>query len=146
MRLFHIQSRAYESTTCGRSCPFFGSARSRRKSQMYTDAHLVPGALRRILGACAVVLALLAIGCTNSSTPTPTSASLSITKTHTGNFTQGQNGATYTVTVSNAAGAASTSGTVTVTETVPTGMTLVTMAGTGWTCATNTCTRADALA
>jgi uncharacterized protein (TIGR03437 family) len=75
--------------------------------------------------------------------PTP---ALSISKTHTGSFTQGQNGATYIVTVSNAAGAVATSGTVTVTETVPTGMTLVSMAGTGWTCAANTCTRSDALA
>jgi uncharacterized repeat protein (TIGR01451 family) len=74
---------------------------------------------------------------------------LSILKSHTGNFAQGQNGATYTVTASNASGTNSTSGTVTVTETVPTGMTLVSMAGTGWTCpgtAANNCTRSDALA
>ncbi len=72
---------------------------------------------------------------------------LSITKSHTGNFTQGQANATYTVTVSNAAGAGATSGTVTVTDTVPSGLTLVTMAGTGWTCAViPTCTRTDALA
>ncbi len=72
---------------------------------------------------------------------------LSITKSHTGNFTQGQVNASYTVTVSNAAGADATSGTVTVTDTVPSGLTLVTMAGTGWTCAViPTCTRTDALA
>ncbi len=71
---------------------------------------------------------------------------LSITKTHTGNFTQGQTGATYTLTVSNAVGAVATSGTVTVTETVPSGLTLVSMAGTGWTCGGITCTRNDALA
>ena len=59
---------------------------------------------------------------------------LSIAKSHTDNFRQGQNGATYIVTVSNATGAGPTSGTVTVTETVPTGMTLVSMAGTAWTC------------
>ncbi len=72
---------------------------------------------------------------------------LGITKTHTGNFTQGQVGATYTVTVSNGAGAGPTDGTtVTVTDTLPTGLTLVSMAGTGWTCVTNACTRTDVLA
>ncbi len=71
---------------------------------------------------------------------------LSISKTHSGNFTQGQQNATYTVTVSNNNGAATTSGTVTVTETIPSGLTLVAMAGTGWSCPSNTCTRSDALA
>ncbi|HXN73529.1 MAG TPA: nidogen-like domain-containing protein [Candidatus Acidoferrales bacterium] len=70
---------------------------------------------------------------------------LGITKSHTGNFTQGQQGATYTVTVSNGAGAGPTSGTVTVTDTIPAGLTLVSMAGTGWTCAASSCTRSDAL-
>ena len=75
-------------------------------------------------------------------------AALSIAKSHTGNFTQGQANATYSVVVSNAAGAGPTDGTtVTVTETVPSGLTLVSMAGTGWTCAViPTCTRTDALA
>ena len=72
--------------------------------------------------------------------------SLKITKTHTGNFTHGQTGATYTVTVSNAATSTGpTSGTVTVTDTIPAGLTLVSMAGTGWTCPSNTCTRTDSL-
>src|SRR5204862_70088 len=58
------------------------------------------------------------------------------------------NGARYTVTNGNGASAGSTSGTVTVTETVPSGLTLVSMAGTGWNCPSggNTCTRNDALA
>ncbi|MDP8979506.1 MAG: carbohydrate binding domain-containing protein, partial [Acidobacteriota bacterium] len=72
------------------------------------------------------------------------SASLSIVKTHTGNFIQGQQHAAYSVTVSNAANATPSSGTVTVTETLPPGLTLVSMSGTGWTCAA-TCTRADIL-
>lgn len=71
---------------------------------------------------------------------------LAITKTHTGNFTQGQQGATYTVAVSNGADAGPTSGTVTVTDTIPAGLTLVSMVGTNWTCAANSCTRSDALA
>jgi uncharacterized repeat protein (TIGR01451 family) len=104
----------------------------------------------RTLGVSALVAALLAFGCGSSSggggTP-PGPPLLSITKTHQGGFTQGQQNATYTVTVSNAVGAMPTSGTVTVTETVPSALTLVSMAGTGWTCtALPTCTRGDALA
>jgi uncharacterized repeat protein (TIGR01451 family) len=72
--------------------------------------------------------------------------SLSISKTHAGSFAQGQQNATYTVTVSNNNGAATTSGTVTLTDTLPTGLTLVSMSGTGWNCASNTCSRSDALA
>jgi len=77
-----------------------------------------------------------------------TSAGVTVTKTHSGNFALGQTGATYIITVSNAAGSTSTSGTVTVTETIPSGLTLVSMAGTGWTCPNsgNTCSRSDALA
>ena len=75
----------------------------------------------------------------------PVAPVLSVTKAHAGNFTQGQNGAAYTVTVSNG-GSAGSSGTVTVTETLPSGLSLVSMAGTGWTCAANTCTRSDSLA
>jgi uncharacterized repeat protein (TIGR01451 family) len=70
---------------------------------------------------------------------------LSIAKTHSGNFQQGQTGATYTVTVSNAAGAGATNSAVTVTEAPPSGLTLVSMAGSGWSCSGVTCTRADSL-
>ena len=78
----------------------------------------------------------------------PLPANLTVAKTHSGNFTQGQTGGTYTVTVSNGASAFPTSGMVTVTETVPSGMTLVSMSGTGWTCpgtAANNCTTASVL-
>jgi len=71
---------------------------------------------------------------------------LGITKVHAGSFTQGQTNATYTVTVSNQAGAAPTSGLVTVTESAPSGLMLLSMAGTGWTCGSTACTRSDALA
>jgi len=73
---------------------------------------------------------------------------LTISKMHTGNFSQGQTGANYGVAVSNAATAGPTTGAVTVTEAIPPGLTLVSMAGTGWTCPAggNTCTRSDALA
>ena len=70
---------------------------------------------------------------------------LSVTSTHSGNFIQGQSGAAYTVTVSNQAGAGATTGTVTVIETVPSGLTLASMSGTGWSCTGNTCTRSDVL-
>jgi hypothetical protein len=87
-------------------------------------------------------------------TPTPTvtvaAPALSITKSHTGNFNSGQQGATYAVTVENGASAGATNAKVTVTETVPSGETLVSMAGTGWTCpgteGANTCDRSDSLA
>lgn len=72
---------------------------------------------------------------------------LKITKSHTGNFTKGQTNATYKVTVTNtSSGTGSTKGKVTVTDTIPTGLTLVSLAGTGWTCSSNTCNRSDALA
>jgi uncharacterized repeat protein (TIGR01451 family) len=69
----------------------------------------------------------------------------SIALSHSADFTRGKN-ATYTVAVSNISKSA-TAGTVTVGETVPGGMTLVSMAGKGWTCATgaSTCTRSDSL-
>jgi len=84
----------------------------------------------------------------NLSPPAPGPPNLSITKTHAGNFSQGQQGAVYTLTVANVAGAATTSGVVTVTETVPSSLTLASMAGAGWTCPPGgiTCTRGDALA
>ena len=87
-----------------------------------------------------------------NSTPTVTVAApiLSIAKTHTGNFNLGQQGATYSVTVSNGGSAGATNAKVTVTETVPSGETLVSMSGTGWTCpgagGANTCDRSDTLA
>jgi uncharacterized repeat protein (TIGR01451 family) len=61
-------------------------------------------------------------------------AALTIAKSHSGNFVPGQNGAAYTVTVANTASGGPTSGAVTVTETVPSGLTLTSMAGSGWTC------------
>jgi uncharacterized repeat protein (TIGR01451 family) len=101
-----------------------------------------------ILGIFAVIASLFAAGCTSSKSATPVPV-LSIASTHTGGFSQGQQAATYLVTVSNssAAGTAATNGTtVTVTDTVPSGLTLVSMAGTGWTCVNPSCTRTDALA
>jgi hypothetical protein len=71
---------------------------------------------------------------------------LGITKSHVGNFNAGQHSAQYTVLVSNN-GKGSTIDPVTVTENVPSGETLVSMSGSGWTCASGgtTCTRSDSL-
>jgi hypothetical protein len=77
----------------------------------------------------------------------PPPAALSIVETHSGNFTQGQSNAIYSVAVSNQPGAGSTIGWVSVTETVPPGLTLVSMTGPGWICPVpgNTCTRSNTL-
>jgi hypothetical protein len=67
---------------------------------------------------------------------------LSVSKTHTGTFTQGST-AQWNIVVSNAAGSGATSGTVTVADTLPTGYTLASYTGTGWSCGgttTVTCT------
>ncbi|MEW5302393.1 MAG: hypothetical protein WDW36_005185 [Sanguina aurantia] len=87
----------------------------------------------------------------SSATTTVQSPALTLTKTHTGNFTVGVNGV-YTLTLGNssAAGTAPTSGTVTVTDTLPTGLTFVSAAGTGWTCSATgqvvTCTSTAVIA
>ncbi len=83
---------------------------------------------------------------TDSTTITAVPPVLAIGKSHNGSFMPGQNGATYSVVVSNTAPAGTTSGTVTVTETPPSGLTVVSMAGTGWSCAGKTCTNTNALA
>jgi uncharacterized repeat protein (TIGR01451 family) len=87
----------------------------------------------------------------NNSASDPTTVNgvpdLTIVKSHVGNFTQGQVGATYSITATNS-GTAATSGTVTVVDTLPSGLTAITISGTGWSCVlgTLTCTRNDALA
>ena len=73
---------------------------------------------------------------------------LSITKTHAGTFVQGQTGASYAIAVANGGGTA-TSGTVTVNDTLPAGLTVTAISGTGWSCTTAPtlgCTRSDSLA
>jgi uncharacterized repeat protein (TIGR01451 family) len=74
-----------------------------------------------------------------------TSPALSIAKAHKGFFVQGQRAAVFTIAVSNATGAGPTSGAVTVTETIPSGLTLVSMFGSGWSCANAACSRSDVL-
>ncbi|MBL8292641.1 MAG: VCBS repeat-containing protein, partial [Bryobacterales bacterium] len=76
-------------------------------------------------------------------TPAP---DLAISKSHTGDFTAGQTHV-YFLAVANV-GSAASSGPVTVTEIPPTGMTVASLGGQGWTCDLPTlkCTRSDSLA
>jgi hypothetical protein len=86
---------------------------------------------------------------------TITPPALAITKTHSGSFTQGDAADTYTITVTNN-GPGSTLGTLTLTDTLPSGMTAVSLSETGhtgggtgsdWTCTASTasCTRSTAM-
>ena len=69
---------------------------------------------------------------------------LTIIKSNNGVFSEGEQSTNYAVTVTNA-GTGPTSGTVTVTETIPSGLTLDSMQGTGWTCAGQAATLARAV-
>jgi len=73
---------------------------------------------------------------------------LAIAKSHAGIWNLGATGKTYSITVSNVGGIATDGSTVTVADTLPTGLTAMAIAGTGWSCTlgTLTCTRNDALA
>jgi uncharacterized repeat protein (TIGR01451 family) len=92
-------------------------------------------------------------GTNSSSDPTTITqfADMTIVKTHQGNFTQAQTGATYSITVTNR-GQVPTAGQVAVTDTLPTGLSGVSINGPGWACPTGslpnpvTCTRSDTLA
>ncbi len=71
---------------------------------------------------------------------------MTVTVSNGSSFSQGQTGAPYSIVASNS-GTASSSGVVTVSDTVPSGLTLVSMTGTGWSCATlPVCSRTDSLA
>lgn len=78
--------------------------------------------------------------------PAGARALLSVSLTLSDSFAPAQTGATYSIVVSNAAAAGPTAGAVSVTNLVPPGLTLVSMAGQGWTCGSAVCTRSDALA
>jgi hypothetical protein len=69
-----------------------------------------------------------------------------VTMGHSRAFTKGENNALYSILVSDISSTA-TSGAITVSEALPAGMTLVSMAGAGWTCVAggHTCTRSDSL-
>ncbi|HET8833457.1 MAG TPA: Ig-like domain repeat protein, partial [Gemmatimonadales bacterium] len=76
-----------------------------------------------------------------------TAVDLTLSKSHSGSFDVG-NPESYALVVANA-GSANTAGTVTVTDNLPTGLTFVSGAGTGWTCSAAaqvvTCNRTTAI-
>lgn len=73
---------------------------------------------------------------------------LTVTKTHGANFNQGQQGAQYTLTVRNSGSGPTNGSQVSLVDTLPAGLSAVSMTGEGWTCslAALTCTRSDILA
>ena len=101
----------------------------------------------KIMWSVGLIAAVLTTsGCGGGGSDTVLLPDLTITKSHVGNFNRGQTGAKYTVTVKNV-GVGPTSGVVTVAEAAPTGLTVTSLAGTGWDCSTTTnkCTRSDVL-
>jgi hypothetical protein len=71
---------------------------------------------------------------------------LTVSKSHLGDFGPGQQNATYTILVTNS-GTGTVTAPVTVTENVPSGETLVSMAGSGWNCSVPpACTNSNLLA
>ena len=77
--------------------------------------------------------------------PGNTAPALSVSMSHQGIFSPAQTDAAYQVTVANGQGAGATAGMLTLAETVPYGLTLVSMAGDGWNCTNPACTRSDSL-
>lgn len=116
-----------------------------------SNAILAGRALTTSAGAVTLAGGNTVGGC--ASTPavppvTPATTDITIAKTHTGNFTVGTNGV-YTIAISNI-GATASAGTYTVTDTLPTGLSFVSAAGTGWTCSNVgqvvTCTNSTVIA
>jgi hypothetical protein len=74
-------------------------------------------------------------GCSNGLTSI-LSPTASVHLSHTGSFRQGDAGDTYTLVAGVAQGSAPTKGTITITELPPAGLTITSMSGSAWTCAT----------
>ncbi|MGW2557510.1 YncE family protein, partial [Streptomyces sp. NPDC001635] len=86
------------------------------------------------------------IGVAIGTPPTPPFPSLTVTKTHRGAFVQGEKH-NYRITVTDNGTGPTDGTTVTVTDILPTGLTAISLSGTGWACtlATLTCSRSDTL-
>ncbi len=134
--------------TCTRTVPLAGGANSAITLTVGVGSAAAPGVTNT-----AAVSTPGEADTTDNSASDPTTVSippdLTLAKTHTGTFTVGANGV-YTLTVTNAAVAGPTTGATTVTDTLPAGLTFVSGAGVGWSCAANaqvvTCTHAGSLA
>lgn len=117
---------------------------------MRAPATIIPRNPSHVFEAVLLTL-VVSLGCgggsSSSLTQTTTSSApgLTVTVTHSGNFQVGQQAAVYTITVKNTGTAPTTGVAVSVTETLPTGMTLTSLAGAGWSCPANTCSRTDVL-
>ncbi|MDQ3172038.1 MAG: ice-binding family protein [Acidobacteriota bacterium] len=114
---------------------FAGNVVAQSAITLGSNAILAGRALTTSLGSVTLAGGNTVGGC--AATPavppvTPASADLVIVKSHTGSFTEGTNG-TYTIAVSNNGGTAS-AGAFTITDTLPSGLTFVSAAGTGYTC------------
>jgi uncharacterized repeat protein (TIGR01451 family) len=113
---------------------------------MQTRAFLSSRSARQFFFILALITLIVSAGCNSAVITGTVGPALAIASVHTGNFSIGQQGATYTLTVTNTGTTVTDGTTVTATDSLPSGMTLVSMAGTGWACTTNTCTRTDVLA
>ena len=101
-----------------------------------------------------LVALLISTGCggggsssegTTTTPPPPLTPNLIISVSHSGNFQFGQQGAIYTITIKNSGPGDTNGASVTVTESLPSGMVLTSLAGAGWLCQSNACTRKDVL-
>jgi len=92
-----------------------------------------------------LIAAVLGLVCCAGLIGQSSGPSWTISKSHNGNFTQGQQGAAYTISVSNVGfGIDSPTGfQITVTEQPPSGLSVASMSGTGWSCSQPTCSRTD---
>jgi len=129
----------YALTQTASTYPFHPTVAGNNSVPGVTGYTVALGAYNQVTGLGSVNAAVLA-----GEWP---STLLQIGVTHSGDFSEGQQGATYTITVSTTA--RPTSGTITVTDSLPQGLTMVSMAGSGWNCTTTsasgTCTRSDSL-
>jgi uncharacterized repeat protein (TIGR01451 family) len=116
--------------------------------QITVDVSVGSGAVPQVTNSAAVTGGgSLGAASEDVTVVTGSAAALGISLTHGGNFFTGAKGV-YTITVANQPSAAATSGAVTVTDTLPAGLSIVSISGgNNWNCSNNSvsCTRSDSL-